>query len=803
LPPVTPAAGTSRLLSDELPLLLLTPDERWKIKPTFKFSLRKPATDIETWHRWVNKRTSVTHDSRMAVLSDYYTTLDKNRRLAKNQTAYDVSIDDHAVSGLLAQLFRFDPATNTWPEIDREPIPRPPNQTPGSLRDVQSTAVDVICASSSSDGLQLTGNLLQVSCREGQIYWLKVSATVESSDLPRFAPVVSREFQNPGAGNSRLTSPFELLIEVATAKLPTENELWASLKPRFKGNSDAPAGLGDRIEVILESAVPEFLNVHSAELQRQKWYWQGRETREFPSRSVAPFDFVDPDLLNPESPVSGPGLSGPVKLWEEFEFAARDAVDFNTVDFKRAVEEGNIPPINVTAPVTWFTYREQLTPETVDMRMADNDPLKDRLKSDLQVLAANRIPEGEEQKGDLRAQYYRFSANVVSRYAGVFPEDRSPAVSAKSPQAIPPDLAKWRRLFVRCRRTKQPPVPKIKLILPLTETFLQHDGTRSPGLLVVLDEQWFEFAGLGEGLSAEVELLADPHNPDPNDQNFQDPCPFPGSGGTKSYYELGPDPILAVSSPLFPQANSNRGASLTSATFGRIRGPVGHTHDEQDVGALFTATSFVIPAPKIENRSAGHTTTVNDLSWYMCKIRLRRQVRLRGSANTDPSVVMRSEATEPQWVQYLPEFSLFADGLKVEQLYISFVDDDTLEIRRKSDNRVVSPSQLFGPAETGSVLFTPVLLITRNVFDAAGESNNEAYVGLCWPDSGSNSFSFIRETPQEPINVATLRRNADIRFKARVLTVQGVPVERSGSAPERMPKPGSVQEFCDLLFAYK
>ena len=803
LPPVTGAPGSPpRLLSEELPLLVLAPDQGWGLRAAFDFSLRKPATDIETWHRWVNDRNTsptppCTENSRVGVLSDYYATLDNNRRLPKNKSAFDVSIDDPAVTDFLVELLRFDPATNDWSPVARQQVPRPVNRTPCQLTDVQSKPLDVVCVSRDREGLQLSGDLLQVSCLEGQIYWLKVHATVENTALPRFASVVSREFQNDGDANPRLTSAFELLIEVATARLPSKTQLWESIKPRFKSDSDAPAGLGDRIEVSLESAVPEFLNVYSAELQRQSWYWQGRETREFPARTSSPFNFIDPDLLNPDAAASGPGLSERMRLWEEFEFAARDGLDFNTVDFKRSVEEGNRPVLNVTAPVTWFTYTEQLTPATASTGNAGND----RVRSDQRVLTANRIETGTEQKGDLRSKYYRFSASAVSRYAGMFPQGLSATVSARSPQAISDDLAKWRRLFVPCRRKDQPPVPKIKLILPLTESYLDHDATRSPGLLVVLDEQWYEFAGLGEGLTAEVELLADPHNPPPNDPQFPDPCPFPGSGGTKFHYELGPDPILTMSRALFPQADSNAGARLSSATFGRIRGPVGHTHDERDIGALFTATSFVVPAPKIQNRAGGQTTTVNDLSWYMCKVRVRRQVRLRGAASTDAAAVMRSDATEPQWVQYLPEFSLFADSMQVKELHLVFVDDDTVEIRRNSNDQPVSPGQFFGPAESGSLLFTPVLLITRTVFDAAGESNNEAYVGFCWPD-GNSSFSFLRETQQEPISVAGLRNRPEIHFKARVLIVQGVPVVPEQGAPQRMAKPASAKDFCDLLFAY-
>lgn len=776
LPAFIAAAGaTPRLLADEMPLLLLAPKSslEWAIKDNFDFALRKPATDVETWHRWVNDRDPA-NLNRVSFLKDYYQTLDRNRGLAKNISAFDTSIDDPAVNGFYAQLQKFDPATKQWTVLRTKRIERRPPATPASLRDVQSDPVRVICNSVvTGDGLP-DGNDLQVNCLNGGIYWLSVYATVDPTVTSRFSSVVKFERNVPDVG--LLTNPFEMLIEVATPELPTEQEVWQSLKPKFI--SDVR---GDRVEVSIETTADNFIHVHKAELHRQTWYWQGRETLAFPGFSST--TAYDPDLLNPIVPASGPGLSDEVRKWEEFEFAARDSLDFNIHDFKRVTDS--------TTPPRWFSYADQLTPET------GNDSVRNN--SDRLVLAASA---GSQEKGDRRAHYYRFSAQVTSRYEGIFPSTISPIKQALNPQNLPDKLKKWRRLFVHCRRTSLPPVPKVKLILPLTETYLEHDSTRTPGLLVVMDEPWYEFGGLGESITAEIEVLADPHNPDPTDPTFEDPCPPPAGNRTRFYFELGPDPMQTDKTEVLPQSDSGS-TSFSTAKIGRIRGPVGHTHDEKDLGALFTSTSFIIPAPEIMKRTRAGNEQIKDLSWYMCKISLRRKMIFKDPRNAGPATVKLSEPTEAQWVQFLPEFSLFAENRTVDNLYIEFLNDSSLVIKKRADRQILDPADLSGTVEKANKVLTPVLLLTHGAFNASGEPNDEVYVGVCWPKEGANFFELLPETTGGQASVAVQRNNSNIHFSARVLGVQGVPVwDPATSRFKAMPKPQSNKDFFDRLFAY-
>jgi hypothetical protein len=829
-----------RILADKIPLLILAPTSEWKVlETTFQFRLRKPATDVETWHRWVNDGHN--QAGRIGVLTEYYQTSDANRLLSKERTPADLAFDDPAVNGFYAELRRFDPdapdPVRRWLVIKTLKIGAPPLLTPATLKDVQCDPLTVVCrsgAATGTDGLSgptqipcRGGGELRVNCCNGQIYRLLIYATVkrddahiDNDDTKRFAPVVADDFQDAATADIKLTSPFELLIETATEDLPPEDVVWRSLTPRFLSNDRSlpprffiDDGRGDRVEVTLESDDHKFRYVHRAEIQRQTWYWQGRETREFPALETAPFDFVNPDLINPASGTGDSGLSDVVRIWEEFEFAGRNDLDFTILDFKRAPEldrntltPGPAPatpdaktPHPVPAKKRLFTYTEQLTPETENAQLSKAD----KEKSEQRTLAASgqQTSDGSVEKGDLRAHYYRFSAEVFSRYEGALPDGKAHSRRAHNPQAgITDEAAKWRRLFVPCRRKENPPVPKIKLILPLTETFVEHEATRSPGLLAVLNEPWYEWGGLGEGIIAEVETLADPHNMPSGDN---DPCPIPGPvpkpKGQKFYFELGPDPILLKNDAaaikarlLLPQSDTLNPAAVSTVSLEKIRGPVGHTHDETDEGALFTATSFIIPAPTVKNQ----VTPLTDLSWYMCKIRLLRQMRLKGSRSTDSASLLQSKATEAQWVQYLPEFSLFSCDRTVEDLYIS-VSATSIAIRNNKDDGVVNPAELSGPVESESLVFTPVLLLTRTAFNASGELNQEVYVGLCWPNT-DNTWSLLPELPGVANDVLkNLLNNKEVHFRGRILGVHDVIIAKNKSF-----RPVSSKEFYDSLFAY-
>jgi hypothetical protein len=825
LPAVSDQKGEPRVLGDKLPLLLLVPETEagWSgPQSSFEFRLRKPATDVETWHRWVNQGTT-NAAWRSGVLADYYKVSEANRNLPADMVPQDISFDDPSVSGFYVQVQRFD-LDGSLSEVPVKPSPAitiPPKPVTQTMNDVQSDPLKVVChGSSAGEGASYSGGTLTLNCLKGKIYWVRIYASIKTADRPRFAKFFDQEFQ-PVGHDLLLASPFELLVETATKDLPKDEEVWRSLTPAFvSGEGDDK---GDRIEVSLKSADPLFRHVHRAELIRQAWYWRGRETQPFPDLNNQPKDFVNPDLFDPDSASTDPGLSVKVKTWEEFEFAGRDAGDFTILDFKSVSDTGVAPrigppktpapknannskakaaanPAEVKDDRTLFVHTEQLTPER------SKQPASDR----------------SSEKGDLRAHYYRFSARVYSRYEGIIENAEERFVEAVNPKLDKKDsLAKWRRLFVPCRRRETPPVPHIKLIVPLTQNIAENtpQHKRSPGLLVVLNETWHEFGGLGESILAEVETLADPHNPSmtsetpvptggpPNPaQPIPDPCPLLDANGkpipatNTFYFELGPDPIVSGSSNPLVAKSDDPNRKLSTASLENIRGPVGHTHDTIDEGAFFVATSFIIPAPQITT-GKGAPPDFEDLAWYMAKIRLQRIVRLKGRESTDPSAIIRSAFAEPQWVQYLPDFSLFSNTLDVGRLRFKASPMPggpppvtEINVVTEADN-VVKGSDLSGPNEKSNAVFSILLLLTRTAYDASGRRSQEVYVGIFSPKADGNWNLIDGDTSREALHA--LASNNQVRFRARILELQAVP---SGVALEGRFK--TSQELFDLLFAF-
>lgn len=277
---------------------------------------------------------------------------------------------------------------------------------------------------------------------------------------------------------------------------------------------------------------------------------------------------------------------------------------------------------------------------------------------------------GPNVKEDLRALHYRFKARATSRYAGMLP----------SPEDV---STTWTSHFVPCRVRKQPPPPSVKLILPLTESFGSSGKSNTAGLILVLREPWHEVGGIGEGIEAEV--VAYPDN---------------------KYSEFGADPIISGAAE----------APNQSIIFDKIRGPIGHTFDRTLDAALFTSTSFIIPAPQVNG-------TQRDFSWNFCKLRFRRVIKV------NPDFQLRSNFTEPLWVQYLPEFFLADMGAtKFANLRLSLNQNNLLVVDGTSGAIATLQGQKVDPS--AKAVFELYLVLTRRVFDATGRHDQEEYLGV-------------------------------------------------------------------------
>jgi hypothetical protein len=510
------------------------------------------------------------------------------------------------------------------------------------------------------------------------------------------------------------------------------------LKPGF-APADHPGAIAFNVTPTDPATDEGFKFLHRAELLRQVWRWQGRETPLHPCLRATSSCKQNGVCTN---------LDGCAEMdeWEAWEFGNRFETDHLIQDM-------------TTQPPTKLGGRKFFYKEVLETGSADTD--------------------------ELRALHYRFAIKVYSRYAGIMPAN---VPSEKFPNVTPSLMSKariplsanevketnWRRLFIPCRRKKELPVPKVKLILPLTESFGDEIGNTA-GLLLVLNEPWYQEAGLGEGIAAEVQMTAAPEN-NPNGQGDKDTL----------YFELGTDPVVELAERGYRQSKDPANEFFDEVCLNqKIRGPVGHTFDRTNESPLFVATSFIIPAPAIfSTRKGGSKEQIfPDFSWSFCRLRLRRTVTLSkdGAARTDcrlttpaaqvtncdqpsASSQITGPFTDPYWVQYLPEFSHFAPAdmklsdarLRLEKpspgsVQVSIVDRGGQKI-------------LLLPDKNLNHIFELYLVLTRRVFDVAGRPDQEVYLEV---------FHQIADNLWETNGALPLSSDAGLR--ARIIEVQRRP----------------------------
>lgn len=777
------------------PLLLLAP-KAWEERNTgavssFAFTIRKPATDLNTWDRWIAG--DLPKERRASVWADFYRKAEAKRvngqaaqGLQKFQQP-DTSIDDPAaLNKFYIELWHIDGTSTTvadseWVDIDPQPTsdadPRPATE---KLRSVQFERVRVSCSigasedinvglhtvSDPSGGQQKQLRNVEVTVKEGEVYQLNIFSAVLKDDYTRrFADILPAKIETntrPAPGVPvYLASTFSMLIEAATPTLVEdlpagedndEHFLWKRLNPAFTPFAPGPPPRFGAIDITLKhsdaASADGFKYLYRAELLRQVWRWQGRETPLHP-------------CLKASSPCKAGGrcadLNACVELdkWEAWEFGNRFETDHLVTDMTtqppaRATEKS---PTLLGGRV--FFYREVL--ET-----------------------------GDEDKDELRALHYRFAVRVFSRYAGIMPpEVQSSLLSRDRTKARREanDLtgSLWRRLFVPYRRTKPLTVPKIKLILPLTESFGAEVGNTA-GLLVVLNEPWYKEAGLGEGLAAEVQTTPAPEN-----------NPTAPATTDTFFFELGADPIVAPAARGYQQRPQDPAAPFfdQACLNQKIRGPVGHTFDRTNESPLFTATSFIIPAPAVFARGRAAAQTP-DFSWNFCRLRLRRVVVLSKevdgatgercdltapgapAANCDPPAAgsrLEGPLTDPYWVQYLPEFSHFApEDQKLAGARLAIDDANNLSILDPGH----LPVPLTPTPSTGNI-FELYLVLTRRVFDATGRPEQEVYVQVFRP-IGNNLWETKGKHDIPPPSADQAQREARDTYirglRARVIEVQ-------------------------------
>lgn len=465
--------------------------------------------------------------------------------------------------------------------------------------------------------------------------------------MPRgkFATLTIQPVLHAGTAG-RFEVPIDAKLEIAVEAV---SELMPSEEELWRALTVTPKA-GGKLEVKLRKGSDAFHFIKGVEVFRQLWRWDGRPIDPFP------FDKVTAAPLDDNADV---------RRWEAIAFA--DRRDSDAMVLPAAV---NFAVKTTTATIT----------------------------------TEERLLHTEDRSNDPRAHYLRFGVRVRSRYAGII----NKSVTALFVDKTDPQnhtVTQWKRGLIRSR-VEEVKKPKVKMIIPLTEA---EKDEKTPGLLVVLNEPWFDVGGLAEQLRIEVVKAVEPET-----------APGPDA---KTFPEVGTDPIV-TKDPL---------AGVPA--FKTALRPIGFTFDTDAEAPLFVRSSFLIVPPTLDNR-------VSDLSWVFARLRFRRVIDGKGiEAASAPDLV--SEPTESHWVQFLPDArSYLVKGSNASAATRDLTVARTgnlFELRRGATPVVLLPAAI-DPQNPARRLFDLWLLVTQEIVDVVGRRNQEKYVGMYrWQEDGTTT----------------------------------------------------------------
>ncbi len=674
-----------------LPLVFLALAE--KAAGKWSFSLRPPATDLETWDRWVAAGNATgqlrARVRAAAVLRARKNALRGRARAASAATGkadLDASFDDPAVTrraDLILEEIDFmtgkEVAGRSWTLS----VDWPERAGDSAWRQVQADPLPFDIEAMATGMPAINGKNAKLP---PGLYRLSIDVTVEGEDRFVTAPENSR------------TPLFHIEVADLTTPWPVAaaSELWSKLRLADNGKQGHL-----EFELKLEPSDPLWRQVAGATLQRQSWSWQGRP---LPPGGHPSLQLPEPTADGDQGFACGPDHR--LIQWEVQEMGWRSDEEHLSMPMELAAVETSDKP----------------------RRFVVSEPM---------------VRDGAD---DVRAAHHRFAVEVRHRYAGLL------AAKDRTRQSLDPACGlRWRRAFIPCRWRRAVNVPRIRLVLPLTE-HEPLDGEvgaghklSSAGLLVVVDEPWFEHGGLAESFEAEVVSI-----PGPGGREVEMPC-TDAKALKGNYYQLGPDPI--VGRHAFGGSGLRKEAH--SVTFeGRIHGPVGHTFDRVSSGGRFVASSFFVRPPEIANLDPGDDIDAGQ-DWAFIQLRFRRVLRVEGDGG---KMQLRESAwTEPHWAQLLPPFT------KVGRETFKITPDTAVLSGAKIELWAKGvPAGIRSEPDAGRP-FLPALILTRGVPDAAGGGLQEAYVDVFLPGEGG----WVANKPE---SLALLEPS---NLRLRVLQVQG------------------------------
>ena len=722
-----PPAPGAAARHEQMPLILLSPDG-WKGTKAVSGGIHLPGVHWDCWNRWLEDGSGagkINADARAAVIADFFRQAKSNSELPKGSTGPSLAVDDPALERwLYFELLECKSDGNLAPLAARTrewiPIPGPGAGDTG-LNSQRAKAAPFVCEwtdQAAQQGVTLEAGVVRIRILRGKIYRLGIFAVLSQAGKARFADgildLATPVFDNAGHAVTNATA------------LPNPRDGGNSyyvVSPQFfaleAATEELPNGDSVYAGMTLGTAAnqPGQIEVNMAAISPSVARVDlRRQVWRWQGRNTR----MHPSL------VSATPARADLDDWEAVEFGDRDDSDSTAAQML---------PTPTAGGARKFRYTETLQTSKGDF--------------------------------DLRSLHFRFAATAYSRYKGLMP----PSVQYSAGAA-------WKPVFVPCRRLDEVPTPKVRLILPLTET--GSSGWKTPGLLVVFDGPWHESGGLSERLQARVAFTADPSETPANLSHY--------------YYETGPDPIVSnhipelLKTPKAPSTDAGRNAVTIPERFLTMLGPVGHYFGGDNSNALFVATSFIIPSPRL----AGEDEKKTDLRWFFAKLQFRRMLVTKAKDVTpskEPGKAAppkqyelvdgaASPYTEPMWAQYLPPFSIFEDtSFTPDRLRIRLTTNGTNgPVIQFSLLTAASQPFVLKPMDSGKASFKLHAVLTRRVFDVTGRPDQEQYLGIFDQDA-ANNWKLADPKPE-----AMGKTSSEFGYRVRILEVQRPPNSAGGGA---------------------
>src|ERR1017187_4437547 len=291
---------------------------------SFIFSVRPPATDINTWDQWVGPGN---REQRIRAWADYHA--NSPQAPVANPVVLDtgrVTFDDPAVTGLQATLSQIWPRNGT-----NISLPTVPFDKTGSLYQAPAIPVNCSIGAASIKPPSAAGGAIAVQVPANEVWQLSI--------VPLIAGAAKFEEGVLGIANDGPLAPaaFQAVIEVASPALPAAADIWGSLI--LPSDNTGASSFSVALKPNLSDPESPWANVRTVELLRQIWRWSGRP---FSSFGNYPQNQLDPQPGGKETDAM---------LWEAEAFGDRDDSDHISISQQvnfASPAQGTEPPVLYT-----------------------------------------------------------------------------------------------------------------------------------------------------------------------------------------------------------------------------------------------------------------------------------------------------------------------------------------------------------------------------------------------------------------------------------------------------------------------